>query len=76
MRRRTFITLLGGAAALPLAARAQLGSGLPCVGYVWMGAPDTDVSADGLRRGLQDRGYVLGRNLFEEGWTLDPRHPL
>jgi putative tryptophan/tyrosine transport system substrate-binding protein len=66
MRRRTFITLLGSAAALPLAARAQLGSGLPCVGYVWMGAPDTDVSADGLRRGLQDRGYVLGRNLVLE----------
>jgi putative ABC transport system substrate-binding protein len=65
MRRREFITLIGGAAAWPLAARAQQTGRVPRVGYVWIGAPP-NVSADGLRRGLEDRGYMLGRNLILE----------
>jgi putative ABC transport system substrate-binding protein len=36
------------------------------VGYVWIGAPNTDVSTGGLRRGLEDRGYVLGRSVVLE----------
>src|SRR5262249_5196555 len=64
VRRRTFITLLGGAAAWPLAAHAQLP--MPKVGYVWIGEPGTDVSGAGLRQGLADRGYVIGRNLVLE----------
>jgi putative tryptophan/tyrosine transport system substrate-binding protein len=66
MRRRKFLSLLGGAAAAwPLAARAQQ-QGLPRIGYVWIGAHDTDVSNAGLRQGLADRGYVFGRNLMLE----------
>jgi putative ABC transport system substrate-binding protein len=67
MRRREFITLLSSAAAAwPLAARAQQSGRAPRVGYVWIGAPGSDASIDGLRRGLEDRGYVLGRNLVLE----------
>ncbi|WP_074128684.1 ABC transporter substrate-binding protein [Bradyrhizobium sp. NAS96.2] len=39
---------------------------MPRVGYVWIGAPGTDESTAGLRRGLEDRGYVLGRTLVLE----------
>jgi putative tryptophan/tyrosine transport system substrate-binding protein len=70
MRRREFITLVGCAAAgWPFAARAQQAA-IPRVGYVWIGAPDgTDVSNAGLRQGLADRGYEIGRNL-----VLDERY--
>lgn len=67
MKRREFIGLVGGiAAAWPLAARAQQ-SAIPRVGYVWIGTlGGTDVSDAGLRQGLSDRGYEIGRNLILE----------
>src|ERR1700722_20233173 len=66
MRRRKFITLLGGAvAAWPLTARAQQAA-IPRVGCVFVGALGTDVSNAGLRQGLTDRGYEIGRNLILE----------
>ena len=67
MKRRDFITLLGGAVvARPLAARAQQPA-VPRVGYVWSGARGTDVyNQTGFRQGLADRGYVVGRNLVLE----------
>jgi putative ABC transport system substrate-binding protein len=66
MRRREFLGLVGGAAALwPIAARAQQ-SAVPKVGYVWIGERGTDVSGDGLRQGLADRGYENGRNVILE----------
>src|ERR1700688_1041051 len=65
MRRREFIILLGGTAAgRPLAARAQ--HAIPRVGYIWIGARGTDGSVAGLRQGLTDRGYIVGRNLVIE----------
>ena len=70
MKRREFITLLGGTAATwPLAARAQP-PGSPKVGYVWIGERETDMSGAGLRQGLTDKGYEIGRNLaFEERYA-------
>src|SRR5215472_16825531 len=67
-KRREFITLLGGAAAAwPLAARAQQAA-LPVVGYLnFGGSPESDTPRlTGLRRGLNQSGYVEGRNLVIE----------
>jgi putative tryptophan/tyrosine transport system substrate-binding protein len=70
MKRRELIILLGGAVlGWPRAARAQQ-SAVPRVGYVWAGARGTDGSTAGLRQGLADLGYVVGRNLvFEERYA-------
>lgn len=66
MRRREFITLIGAAAAWPLAAHPQQVA-IPHIGYVFAGARNgTDVSNAGLRQGLTDRGYEIGRNLILE----------
>ena len=67
MRRREFITLLGVAAASwPLAAGAQQPT-MPVIGYLNFGSPESDASRlTGLRRGLNQSGYVEGRNLVIE----------
>ncbi len=55
MKRREFITLLGGAAAAwPLVAHAQQISKPARLGYIWIGAKDSEHSTrDGLRQGLR-----------------------
>src|SRR2546426_1066758 len=66
MRRRDFITLVGGtAAAWPLAVRAQQSGKLPLVG-VLVSASLPHPFADALRRGLQNLGYSEGRNIALE----------
>ena len=70
MKRRDFITLLGGAAAAwPLAARAQQRRKVWRVGALQPGAPP-DPLLETIKDGLRDLGHVEGRDLvFEPRWA-------
>jgi len=66
LKRRDFLTLLGGVAAMPLAAQAQQ-PGLPVIAYLNQQSPD--IAAAGLRtlrKGMSEAGYVEGRDFATE----------
>jgi putative ABC transport system substrate-binding protein len=67
MKRRDFVTLLGGGAAgWPLTARAQPAA-VPVVGYLYSGTPETSATwVAAIRKGLSETGFSEGRNVAVE----------
>ena len=76
MKRRDFITLLGGAAAAwPVAARAQQPTRLRRLGYLWSALspddPELQARGNAFVQGLQELGWSVGRNLrIDYRWGL------
>src|SRR5262245_50800719 len=71
MKRREFITLLGGAAAWPLAARARQAAKLPTIGYLGSASPSTQASrAAAFVQRLRELGWIENRTIaIEYRWA-------
>ena len=67
IRRREFITLVGGAATWPIAAHAQQNP-MPVIGFLSSGGQHSDVvrRLTPFRQGLNEAGYIEGRNVTIE----------
>src|SRR6202022_5119370 len=71
MRRREFISLVGGAApSWPLAARAQQAARVPRIGWIAIGTPEGSEFFEAVRQGLRQLGYVEGQSVI-----IEPRWP-
>ena len=70
MRRRGFLSILGGMATWPLAALAQQAA-MPVVGFLGPGAPESDAyRVTAFKQGLKEAGFVDGQNvLIEYRWA-------
>ncbi len=75
MKRREFITLLGGAAAVyPLTVRAQQPARMSRIGWIAIGTPQGSEFLDAVREGLRQLDYVEGRSIIiEQRWPADIR---
>jgi putative tryptophan/tyrosine transport system substrate-binding protein len=67
VRRRAFITLIGGAAAAwSLAVGAQQAAKVPRIGFLFYGSPGPAPEIDAFRQGLHEHGYIEGQNIAVE----------
>jgi len=75
LKRREFIAALGGAAAWPVAARAQQQPTLPMIGFLQGGSADAFAPfAAAFRNGLREAGYVEGQNVTVDYHWLEGRY--
>ena len=75
MRRREFVRLIGGAAAWPIAARAQRSGGLTEIGFLPFGLPSSSsdlMLVEAFREGLRDAGLIEERHIvLDMVWVAD-----